>query len=188
MLPGKNLVLINHSENEAENPGKEIRSRIKIPRVDRERNHHSSDFNYANQLLLINSKNLEIFELPFKIARKIFKKRYTMALQETFSMDFIGAAQSQRKPAIKYLSSDEPDHIDCISSGSVDALVSSSDEETEEIQLIGRCVESSWPTLYRYQPLGPLTRKRGARHRGQADRRSPHFAKGISTLEMETAR
>ena len=45
-------------------------------------------------------------------------------------MDFFGAAQSEGAPVIFYLSSDEHDHLDCISSGSVDDLVSSLDEET----------------------------------------------------------
>ena len=52
-LPGKILLLRNHSESEAENPGKENRSRIEITRVDREGNSHSSDFIYSDQLLTI---------------------------------------------------------------------------------------------------------------------------------------
>ena len=38
-------------------------------------------------------------------------KRYTMDLQETFPMDFIGAARSEGEPAIIYISSDEEDKI-----------------------------------------------------------------------------
>ena len=56
-------------------------------------------------------------------------------------MDFIDAAQSEEEPAIIYLSSEEDDQMHCISSDSVDDLVSSSDEEREEIQLMARSVE-----------------------------------------------
>ena len=64
-----------------------------------------------------------------------------MDSEGTFSIDFIGAAESEGEPAIVFLSSDEDDHTNCISSGSFDDLVSSFDEETEEIQLMARCVE-----------------------------------------------
>ena len=64
-----------------------------------------------------------------------------MDLQETFPMDFIDAAHFEGEPAIIYLPSDEDYHMDCISFGSLSDLVSSSDEETEEIQLMARCVE-----------------------------------------------
>ena len=63
-----------------------------------------------------------------------------MDLQETFPIGFIGAAQSEGEPAVIYISSDEKYHMDCVSSGSVSDLVSSSDEEAEEIQIIAR-----WP-------------------------------------------
>ena len=64
-----------------------------------------------------------------------------MDLQETFPMDFIGAAQSEGKPAIIYISSDEEDHMDCISSGSMSDFESELDEETEEIRVMARCIK-----------------------------------------------
>ena len=64
-----------------------------------------------------------------------------MDLQEIFPMDLFGAEQFEGEPAIIYLSSDENDHMDCISSGSVSDLVSSSDEQAGERQLMARCVE-----------------------------------------------
>ena len=55
-LPVRTLLLRNHSESDVENPGKENRLRIEIPRVDGEGNLHSFDFIYTDQLLPINSK------------------------------------------------------------------------------------------------------------------------------------
>ena len=62
-----------------------------------------------------------------------------MDLEETFQMDFIGAAQSEGEPAIIYISCDEDDRMDCVSSGSMSDLASSLDEETEEIRVMARC-------------------------------------------------
>ena len=56
-------------------------------------------------------------------------------------MHFIGAAKSEGEPAIICLSRDEDDYMECISSDSVEDLASSSDDETEEVQPIARCLE-----------------------------------------------
>ena len=64
-----------------------------------------------------------------------------MDLEETFPMDFTGAAQSEGEPAVIYISSDEEDRMDCVSSGSMGDLASESDEETEEIRVMARCIE-----------------------------------------------
>ena len=53
-----------------------------------------------------------------------------MDQQETLTMNFIAAAQSEVEPAIIYLSSDEDGNIECLSADSVEDLVSSSDEES----------------------------------------------------------
>ena len=56
-------------------------------------------------------------------------------------MDFFGAAQSEEEPAIIDQSRYEDGYMKCLRSDSVEDLVSSSDEETEEIQLMARCIE-----------------------------------------------
>ena len=78
-----------------------------------------------------------------------------MDLQRTFPLDFIAAAQSEGEPDINYLSRNKDDLMDCISSGSVDDLLSSSDEETEEIQLLARCVERQSADPKPIQAAGP---------------------------------
>ena len=78
-----------------------------------------------------------------------------MDLQGTFPIEFIGTAQSEGEPVIIYLSSDEDDHMDCISSGSMDDLVCSSDEEKEEIQLMAICVERQMPDPKPIPAAGP---------------------------------
>ena len=55
-------------------------------------------------------------------------------------MDFIDAARSEGEPAIIYISSDE-EEIEILSSCSVDDLYLSSEDETEEVKLMARCVE-----------------------------------------------
>ena len=62
-------------------------------------------------------------------------------LSETFQMEFVGAAQSDAEPKIFYLSSNEDDHMDCSSTDSVDELISSSDEESEDIYVLSRCMQ-----------------------------------------------
>ena len=61
-------------------------------------------------------------------------------ISETFPMDFIGAARSEGEPAIIYISSDE-EEMEILSSCSVDDLYLSSENETEEVKLMARCVE-----------------------------------------------
>ena len=71
---------------------------------------------------------------------------------ETFPMDFIGAAKSEGEPAIIWISSDE-EEMDTHSSCSVDDMYLSSEDETEDIRLMAKCVERqlaepiliSWP-------------------------------------------
>ena len=67
-----------------------------------------------------------------------------MDLEEIFPMDFNGATQSEGEPAIIYISSDEEDRMDCVSSGSISDLASESDEETKEIRVMTRCIERQW--------------------------------------------
>ena len=63
-------------------------------------------------------------------------------LSEFFPMDFVGAAQSEREPAIIDLSRDYDDHMDCVSTDCVRlCVIFSSDEESENIELMARCVE-----------------------------------------------
>ena len=64
-----------------------------------------------------------------------------MDLGETFPSDFIGAAQPEGQRAIIYISSDEDERLDCVSSGSTSDLASESDEETEKIRFMARCIE-----------------------------------------------
>ena len=59
---------------------------------------------------------------------------------ETFPMDFIGAARSEGKPALLLISSDE-EEMEILSSCSVDDLYLTSEDETEEVKLMARCVE-----------------------------------------------
>ena len=59
---------------------------------------------------------------------------------ETFPMDFIGAAKSEGEPAIIWISSDE-EEMDTHSSCSVDDMYLSSEDETEDIRLMAKCVE-----------------------------------------------
>ena len=75
-----------------------------------------------------------------KIAKKIFKNRVMSDISESFPMDFTGAARSEGKPAIIYISSDE-EEMEILSSCSVDDLYLSSEDETEEVKLMARCVE-----------------------------------------------
>ena len=55
-------------------------------------------------------------------------------------MDFAGAANSEDEPAINCISSDEED-MKRLSTCSVDDLYLSSEDETEEIQLMAKCIE-----------------------------------------------
>ena len=41
-----------------------------------------------------------------------------------------------------HLSRDEDDHMDCVSVGSMGDVPSSSDEDSEEIELMSKCIES----------------------------------------------
>ena len=61
-------------------------------------------------------------------------------ISETFPMDFIGAARSEGEPAIIYISSDE-EEMEILSSCFVDDLYLLSEDETEEVKLMARCVE-----------------------------------------------
>ena len=61
-------------------------------------------------------------------------------ISETFPMDFIGAARSEGEPAIIYISSEE-EKMEILSSCSVDDMYLSSEDETEEVKLMARCVE-----------------------------------------------
>ena len=81
-LPGKNLVLRNHSESEAENPGKENRSRMEN-RVDREGNRHSSDFICSDQLLPKKSK-LENTQTSQKLQKRYSKRDTPWTRKELF--------------------------------------------------------------------------------------------------------
>ena len=86
-----------------------------------------------------------------------------MDLQETFPMDFIGAAQSEGKPAIIYISSDEEDHMGCISSGSISDFESEPDEATEEIRVMARCIERQLA-----DPIPYLTPDSSGKHKRDA--------------------
>ena len=61
-------------------------------------------------------------------------------ISETFPMEFIGAARLEGGPAIIYISSDE-EEMEILSSCSVDDMYLSSEDETEEVKLMARCVE-----------------------------------------------
>ena len=62
-------------------------------------------------------------------------------ISETFPMDFIGAARSEGEPAIIYISSDEEEAMDSNCGWSVDDLYLSSEDESDEIRLMAKCVE-----------------------------------------------
>ena len=98
--------------------------------------------------------------------KKILIKRYAIDLEETFPMDFTGAAQSEGEPAIIYISSDEEDRVDCVSSGSISDLASESDEETEEIRVMARCIERQ---LADFIPI-PSARASDTQKRGSTPR------------------
>ena len=61
-------------------------------------------------------------------------------LSETFPMDFAGAVKSYGEPAIICISSDEED-TEKLSTCSVDDLYLSSEDETEEVRLMAKCIE-----------------------------------------------
>ena len=61
-------------------------------------------------------------------------------LSETFPMDFAVAAKSEGEPAIICISSDEED-MEILSTCSVDDLYLSSEDETEEVRLMAKCIE-----------------------------------------------
>ena len=61
-------------------------------------------------------------------------------MPETFPMDFTGAAKSDGEPAIICISSDE-EEMEILSSYSADGLYLSSEDETEEVKLMARCIE-----------------------------------------------
>ena len=61
-------------------------------------------------------------------------------LSETFPMDFAGAAKSEGEPAIICISSDEQE-MEILSSCSLDDLYLSSEDETEEVRVMARCIE-----------------------------------------------
>ena len=61
-------------------------------------------------------------------------------MSETFPMDFTGAAKSDGEPAIICISSDE-EEMEILSPYSVDDLYLSSEDETEEVRLMARCIE-----------------------------------------------
>ena len=62
-------------------------------------------------------------------------------MSDIFPMDFVGAARSEAEPTINYLSSGDDDRMDCISVDLVDDLISSSDGESEDLEVMKRCVE-----------------------------------------------
>ena len=61
-------------------------------------------------------------------------------MSETFPMDFTGAAKSEGEPGIICKSSDEED-MEILSTCSVADLYLSSEDETEEIRLMPKCIE-----------------------------------------------
>ena len=61
-------------------------------------------------------------------------------LSGTFPMDFAGAAKSEGEPAIICISRDEED-MEIFSTCSVDDLYLSSEDETEEVRLMAKCIE-----------------------------------------------
>ena len=60
---------------------------------------------------------------------------------ETFSMDFLGAAQSEEAPAIICISSDEDEEMGSFDGDSVDDVYISSEEEMLDIEIMARCIE-----------------------------------------------
>ena len=61
-------------------------------------------------------------------------------LSETFPTDFAGAAKSEGEPTIICISSDEED-MEILSTCSVDDLYLSSEDETEEVRLMAKCIQ-----------------------------------------------
>ena len=111
---------------------------VEIPRGDEEENRHLYDFNRLSQLLS-KLKTLKFFS---KIAKKIIKSRFMSDFSETFSMDFLGAAQSEGAPAIICISSDEDEKMNSFDGDSVDDVYVSSEEEMLDIEIMARCIES----------------------------------------------
>ena len=116
------------------------RSQVKPPRSQQRK---TITFLKASSLFSchVQDQSLKINKKRFKNAKKIFKKRYKMDQQETFPMDFQGAASGD---GVIYFSSDEDDAMECRNFCSMmDVLSSSEDEDvdSEEIILKARCKE-----------------------------------------------
>ena len=60
---------------------------------------------------------------------------------ETFPMDFLGAAQSVRAPAIICIPSDEDEEMNSFDGDSVDDVYVSSEDEMLDIEIMARCIE-----------------------------------------------
>ena len=110
---------------------------VEVPRGDGEENRHLYDFNRLSQLLS-KLKTLKYFS---KIAKKIIKARFMSDFSETFSLDFLGAAQSEGAPAIISISSDEDEEMNSFDGDSVDDVYVSSGEEMLDIEIMARCIE-----------------------------------------------
>ena len=137
-LGKENLVLKTYQTgNGTENPGKNTRDMVKIPRDDEEEDRHLYDFNRLSQL----PPKPEILKFFSKIAIKIKKTSFMSDFFETFPMDFLGAAQSEGALAIICISSDEDEEMDSFDGDSVDDVYVSSEEEMLYIEIMARCIE-----------------------------------------------
>ena len=97
-----------------------------------------------NAIILFSLLKLSCFlnlNTSYKITRKIFKDRIMSDLSVTFPMDFVGASKSEGEPAIIYISSEENEDMEILSTCSVDDLYLSSKDETEEVRLLTKCIE-----------------------------------------------
>ena len=62
-------------------------------------------------------------------------------MSEIFPMDFVGAAQSEKQPAINYLLSDEDEYVDRMSTSFIWDVFFSSEDKTEEVAMMAQCIE-----------------------------------------------
>ena len=76
-------------------------------------------------------------------------------------MDLVGAAQSGGEPAIFYLSNDEDDNMDCVSTDSVEDLISSSDEEAKDVELMAKYIERQLVDLISIPTAGTAKTQNG---------------------------
>ena len=103
---------------------------------------------------------------------------------ETFPMDFTGAAKSDGEPAIICISSDE-EEMEILSSYSADDLYLSSEDETEEVRLMARCIERQLTEPIPISSTSASFRRKDLWHPDPMCRLFPLFERYISIWQEE---